>query len=517
MVGKSKFALCFTVSMLALTALPAIAAGLKLEMVGRHESGVFDGGAAEIVAYHPASRTAFVVNGSVPAVDRFVLDPDGDGLRLKPTAPLALGGRESPTSVAIHGDLVAVAVHDETRSGSPGKVVFFSAAGQRLQEVPAGYLPDMVTFSPDGRYVLTADEGEPTEEMDPEGSVTLIDLSQGLAKATVRTADFRGFDAGALKAKGVRVFPGKTFAEDAEPEYVAVSADSKTAWVTLQEANALAVVDIAGGKISAVLPLGVKDHSKPENALDPHDKNGVTIKPHPVLGMYMPDAIAAVVAKGQTYLLTANEGDTRDEETKFEDAKIDAKALSSAERNALERIRLSAIDGDTDGDGDIDRIHMYGARSFSVWRGDGVLVYDSGSDFERITADVLGQNFNSDNDKAGTGDKRSSKKGPEPEGIAIGEVNGRTYAFIGLERTGGVMVYDVSNPERPMFVDYQVDRNFLGTLNYESPADLAKAGDLGPEGLTFVAAADSPLGAPLLLVASEVSGTLTVYRVDMLP
>lgn len=509
-----------SVSFAALTCLLAAfsgtgqAAGIKLEMVGRHESGIFDGAAAEIVAYHPASRTAFLVNGSTPSVDKVTFTADGDGLRLAASGELALAANESPTSVAVHGDLVAVAVHDPDLPGNPGKVLFFSAAGQRLKEVAAGFLPDMVTFTPDGRYVLTADEGEPTKELNPEGSVTVIDLSGGVAKAAARIANFRKFDAAAMKAKGVRVFPGQTFAMDVEPEYLTVAADSKTAWVTLQEANAIATLDIETASITGIFPLGVKDHSKPENALDLSDKDGVNIRPYPVYGLYMPDTIASVSHGGTTYLLTANEGDARDEELKFEEAKIAPAALSNSDRKAMARIRLSGIDGDSNGDGLIDRIHTYGARSFSVWSTGGKQVYDSGSDFERITAQVLGNDFNASNDEPG-GDDRSPKKGPEPEGIAVGKVGDRTYAFIGLERVGGIMVYDVTNPLKPVHMTYQVDRNFSGTLDYENPADLAKAGDLGPEGLAFVAAGDSPLGAPLLLVANEVSGTLTVYRVDV--
>lgn len=505
------------VSFTALTCLLAAsaqAAGLKLELAGRYESGIFDGAAAEIVAYHPASRTAFLVNGSNPSVDKIVLTADGDGLRLEMSGELVLAANESPTSAAVHGDLVAVAVHDPDLPGNPGKVLFFSAAGQRLREVAVGFLPDMVAFTPDGRYVLTADEGEPTKQLDPEGSVTIIDLKDGVDKAVVRIADFREFDAAAMKAKGVRVFPGKTFAVDVEPEYVAVSPDSKTAWVTLQEANAIATVDIASAKITAILALGAKDHSKPENALDLNEEDGVNIRPYPVYGIYMPDTIASVTHQGKTYLITANEGDARDEELKFKDAKIAPNALSDSDRKAMSKIRLSGIDGDSNGDGLIDRIHTYGARSFSVWSTGGKQVYDSGSDFERITAEALGKNFNASNDKPG-GDNRSGKKGPEPEGIAVGKVGDRTYVFIGLERVGGIMVYDVSDPNKPQFAAYQVDRDFSTTLDYERAADFAKAGDLGPEGLAFITAEDSPLGTPLLLVANEVSGTLSIYRVDV--
>ncbi|MFM7576255.1 MAG: choice-of-anchor I domain-containing protein, partial [Microcystaceae cyanobacterium] len=135
------------------------------------------------------------------------------------------------------------------------------------------------------------------------------------------------------------------------------------------------------------------------------------------------------------------------------------------------------------------------------------LVYDSGDDFEQITGTFFPDYFNASNSNNNF-DNRSDDKGPEPEGLVLGEIEGRSYAFIGLERIGGVMVYDVSNPQTPQFVQYLNNRNFSVATN--SP----EAGDLGPEGLTFIKAEESPNGKALLVVANEVSGTTTIYEIN---
>ncbi len=498
-------------------AFGACAASLELEVIAHHSSGIFDKSAAEIVVFDPKSRHVYVVNGATPAVDAFRLDSDRKKgtANLVPLPGLSLTQAEAPTSVAVHGNLIAVAVHNDSVESKPGKIVFFNGAAKRLWEIPAGALPDMVTFTPDGAYVLVANEGEPGDNVDPEGSVTIIDVRQGVENARAETADFRHFNADELRKTGVRIFPNKTVAQDIEPEYIAVAPDSKTAWVSLQENNALGVIDIESGRITKVLPLGLKDHSQPGNGLDPNDKDGINIANHPVFGMYMPDSIATTQGNdGKVYILTANEGDSRDsDEAKLKDAKIANGVLTDSEAKILGKLRISVIDGDIDGDGVIEKIHSYGARSFSVRDTDGNLVWDSGDQIEQITASILGQNFNSDNDEAGSGDKRSDNKGPEPEGIAIGSIGDQTYAFIGLERVSGIIVYNITNPTRPVFATYTHNRNFTSTLDYNLPSDLATAGDLGPEGLAFVSASDSPTGSALLLVGNEVSGTVTVYGI----
>lgn len=501
----------------ALTASPSpsTAAALSLSPIARHSTGIFDKAAAEIPAFHPQSRRIFVVNGATPAIDVLAFD----GKSLHPAGQLSLRSDETPTSVAVHGDLVAVSVYDPEDALWAGRVILFSPQGERLQEFAAGSMPDMVTFTPDGRYILTADEGERNADADPEGGVTIIDLAGGIEKAVVRRADFRAFDAAALKARGVRIFPdAESAAQDLEPEYLAISADSRTAYATLQENNAVAVIHIAAARVTDIRPLGVKDHMQPGQGLDGSRKDGLRIANYPVFGLHMPDAIAAYEANGATYLVTANEGDSRGEDMKLAKAPLAPGAVPEALLETLGDLEISAIDGDDDGDGLIDRPHSYGARSFSIWSAsDGRRVYDSGDAFERISAAQLGTWFNADSAEANSGDRRSSKKGPEPEGVAVGEIAGRSYAFIGLERSGGIMVYDVTDPHEPGFVAYRLDRTLDSSLDYERPADLARAGDLAPEGLLFVPGAECPTRGPLLVVASEVSGSVTVYAVETHP
>ena len=329
----------------------------------------------------------------------------------------------------------------------------------------------------------------------------------------VRTLDFTGSD-GKLNLR-----PGKSarLSLDAEPEYIAVSGDSRTAYVTLQESNALAAVDLASGTVTSVRSLGLKDHSQAGNGLDASDKDGkINIRSWPVFGAYMPDALAAFEVGGQTYLISANEGDSRDykgfsDEVRVGKLKLDAAAFPNAAElqkdSALGRLTVSSVDADTDGDGDADRLVASGARSASIWRASDLsLVADTGDLFERKTAELTPASFNSDG-TARSFDTRSDNKGPEPEGVAVGVVGGKTFAFVGLERVGGVMVLDVSSPAAPAYADYA---NFLGS---STDPKSGEAGDLAPEGVLFIPAADSPSGQPLLVVSHEVSGSVTVYTV----
>ncbi|GHG03488.1 hypothetical protein GCM10017783_14880 [Deinococcus piscis] len=310
--------------------------------------------------------------------------------------------------------------------------------------------------------------------------------------------------------------PGKSarFSLDAEPEYITVSPDSKTAYVSLQESNALAVLDIAGGKFTAVHPLGFKDWRG--SALDASDKDGkVNLQLWPVLGAYMPDAIASYRVGGQTYILSANEGDGREyagfeDEVRVKDLLLDPEKFPDAATlqgsSALGRLTVSRVDADTDGDGDADQLVSFGGRSLSVWSADGKLVSDTGSLFERTVAAQRPAAFNSEG-TAETFDTRSDNKGPEPEALTVAQVGGRSFAFVGLERSGGIMVLDVSRPGQPQLVQYFNDTDASAT------AKSGRAGDLAPEGLLFIPAADSPAGRNLLVASHEVSGSVSIYAV----
>jgi len=496
-----------------------VADAFDLKEIARYSTGVFDESAVEISAFDPAGKKLFVVNGNDQSID--VLELAGgspDTAALNKISTFSLADDESPTSVAVFGDLVATSVHGSKDEGRPGKVVFFSTDGNRLGDVSVGVLPDMVAFSPDGKYALTANEGEASGGLDPEGSISIIEIGESAKAATfgVTNAGFEAFTPDELRKKGVRIFAGKTAAEDLEPEYVTISSDSKTAWVTLQENNAVAVVDIQKAKVTDILPLGTKDHSLDGNGFDSNDKaNAGDIKPKPVWGLYMPDGMTNVEVGGTTYLITANEGDARDEDERIGKATIDANALTDAQRELIgDRLKISTVDGDTDGDGDIDRIHAFGARSFTIWSTDGEIIYDSGDDLEQRTLALLGgSKFNSNNDENGSADKRSDDKGPEPEEVRVAVIDGTPYLFVGLERVGGVMVYDLSNPSAPKFLHYEINRDFNPTLQPNVPAQLGKMRDLGPEGITFISAEHSPFDVPLLAVAFEVSGSLSLYQI----
>ncbi|MFY0540897.1 choice-of-anchor I family protein [Nannocystis pusilla] len=476
--------------------------------------------AAEIPAYDPGSQRLFVVNGQKSGID--VIDL-GD-----PAAPVLLTTLDTslfgpPNSVAVHDGVVAAAVESTTKTET-GEVWFFDAAsGQKLASVPVGALPDMVTFSPDGKYVVTANEGEPADDyaIDPEGSVSVIDISGGVEDvlpADVRTADFVAFTPMNLDPE-VRLFGpnADSPAQNLEPEYVAISGDSLTAFVTLQENNALAVIDLATAEVTDVHALGFKAWNSGAK-LDPSDEDGAAaLVDAPVRGMYQPDAIAWFTIDGDSYLLTANEGDVRDwdgysEEVRVKNLDLDPQLFPDAdalqEDEALGRLKVTSSLGDPDDDGDYDALYTFGGRSFAVWStADGSLVHDSGEAIEQLLASIPAyqDNFNADS-TANDFDSRSDDKGPEPEGLTLGHAYGRTLGFIGLERMGGVLMVDLADPTAPVILQYANPRDFAGDV------EAGTADDLAPEGLTFVPAAASPSGKPLVIVANEVSGSVSIYE-----
>lgn len=504
---------------------------LTMEKIGSYNGGKV--GAAEITAFDAASKRLFVVNGANGTVD--VLDLS------TPSAPKLLGTISvaglgtGVNSVAIHDGLVALAIEASPKT-NPGTVAFYNAADLKLiNSVRVGAQPDMLTFTPDGRTVLVANEGEPNsyglaDSVDPEGSVSVITVNRG-GTPTVATADFRAFNGqeAALRSQGIRIYgPGASAAQDFEPEYIATSEDGRTAYVTLQENNAVAIVDVATAKVSAIKPLGTKNHNLAGMGMDASDEDGgtntnsgspaVRIAPQPVKGMYLPDAIARFTVDGSSYLITANEGDARadwpgfNEETRVRahcSAGLDPAVFGNAANLVLDsnlgRLRITSTpNGGSTGKnaaGQCTELYSFGARSFSIWDANLTRVYDSGDEFEQKTVALPNARFNASNDNNDL-DGRSASKGPEPEGVVVGRFGNKTYAFIGLERIGGVMVYDVSKPSAASFVTY------LNTRTNET-------GDLGPEGLAFIPADKSPNNKPLLVVGNEVSGTTAILQINL--
>lgn len=590
---------------------------LTLAKIGSYETGQYEVSAAEIPAFDAASKRVFVVNALDGLVDVIDLsDPAKPVKKGELNANTVLAG-SSINSVAVFNGTVAVAIQAPVKT-DPGRMALYRASDLTLLgSATVGALPDMLIFTPDGKTVLTANEGEPSDDyqIDPEGSISIIDISNP-AKMVVRTAGFGAFTGqeAALRAKGIRIYgPGASASQDFEPEYIALSADGKTAWVTLQENNALAKVDIATATVTDILPLGFKDYGATGNELDVSDKDGTTINIKTwagVNGMYQPDAIASYNLGGKTYLVTANEGDARawgednpdylgtqnaslgfieelrvsalviaagwqvvppqlrtvagSTPTPLAGALLDPAVFSYCGATAgvtgilaspgtcnangeLGRLNISWVQGyKTDATGAplrfnsfgvqdaagdrlmYDKLYSYGARSFSIWDEDGKLLWDSGAEIEKFleSADCkLGSTrnipcadfFNSGHNEGNAKDSRSDAKGPEPEGVAVGTIGSKTFAFIGLERMGGVLVYDITNPEAPTRVDYLNTRDeWINNPKTEAAAGrLAAIGDLGPEGLVFVPAAQSPNGKPLLIVGNEVSGTTAVMQLNL--
>lgn len=493
---------------------------VELRVLGTYSAGVYNQGASEIVAYDPFTQRLYTVNGATSKIDVLsIIDPSQPILLF--SIDIAPYGRQA-NSVAVKRGIVAAAVEANVKTDN-GKAIFFDTNGNYLNAVTVGALPDMLTFTPDGKKVLVANEGEPSNDytIDPEGSVSIIDIDFGVQNADVRTANFRAFNNARLNSS-IRIFgPNATVAQDLEPEYIAVSDDSRRAWVTLQENNAVGVLDLRTGEFTRLIGLGFKNHSLPRNGIDSSDRINsstpgvIEILPRPVFGMYQPDGIATINHLGETFFITANEGDARDYAGFTEEVRINSLLLDPAvfpdatflKTDAqIGRLNVTKTLGNFDGDAKYEALFAFGARSFSIWTGHGEQVYDSGDDIEQITAQTYPLFFNAGNTN-NTRDDRSDNKGPEPEGVTVGEAYGRNYAFIGLERIGGVLVYEISDPRSLIFVQYINNRNFMAATN--TPA----AGDLGPEGLHFISRADSPTNTPLLVVANEVSGTTTVYEV----
>lgn len=529
--------------------------GMQLLPVARYVTGSYGAGAAEITAFHAPSKRIFVVNGAANRIEvldganiksQALSDPltasnlTSQPLTLPATATVRNSADQDETvtlgfanSISIQGQLLAVAVENKNRTEAGVALIYDLSQGAPLlkQAIRVGAQPDMLTFSSDGKWLLVANEGEPASDYsaDPEGSVSLISLTNAVAATQARTVSFSALngDKASLAAKGVK-FAGPastTVAQDLEPEYIAFSPDLKKAWVVLQENNAVAVVDLAAAKLDKILPLGFKDYSLAKNSLDVSNKDGVNMQTVPGLfGMYQPDTLQSYGWQGGAFYVSANEGDARDWAGFSEQKRVSALKRSAAlsarqpyNADVLGRLNVTTALG-LNASGEYDALYAYGARSFSIWDQNGQQVFDSGNDLERIAAGVHGDKFNS-NHLTVEGDNRSDDKGPEPEALALGQINGRTYAFVGTERMSGIYVYDISNPYAPQFVDYSYNRDLNAVYNINDdkvPAvvtgNVAQAGDLGPESLAFVPAANSPTGKPLLLMANEVSGTLTVFE-----
>lgn len=491
---------------------------LKLELSGRFNSGAMnpDGGSLEIVQYNPENGFAYAVSGvkgKLIAVDlndsldsEKVVNLNGVEYDVKSMVNGFAYGDITSVAISPNGKSLAVAIQAEDYSKSGVAALFSCEADGTLKlvdTVEVGVQPDMITFA-DDNIILTADEGEPRNGIngiDPKGSVTVINISDE-NKLTAKSIYFDSFDEkrAELTAAGVLIQKDAQPSTDFEPEYIAVSGN--TAYVSLQEANSIAVLDIANGEFTGVYPLGLQDYGK--TAVDLQKNGEIKLEKYEnVYGIKMPDGISVAKINGKTYILTANEGDSRAD---WAGLNNEYESVTSPTGNVTLDSKVVWFNA-TMWDGlDENSAYVFGGRSFSIYEAteNGLaLVYDSGSDFENITAEKLPDYFNASNDKI-TLDNRSGKKGPEPETVVTGTIESKTYAFIALERIGGIMVYDITDPQNAQFVNYVNSREF----------DDAIKGDVSPEGLCFIPAAQSKNGQNILLAACEVSGTLAAYRCD---
>lgn len=525
-------------------------------------------GAAEIVAYQASKKWIYAINSSgdeavvniIPAdtFDTAALVKDNEGIvtatNLASAITLSLNentpGDANSIAIDANNQLLAVAMA-ATNVGEAGQIAFYDISGDTpvfIKNVTVGALPDMVAFSHDGAKVVVANEGEPNGDysIDPEGTISIIDITNGTIADTAMSINFQDYNnqQAELEAQGLvfanptgRTINGNlintTVAMDLEPEYVSISKDNKYAYVSIQENNALAIINLEDNSLE-LKGLGFKDWSNLQ--FDASDKDGgVNFKSYPGLyGMYQPDTIASFSWKGANFIVSANEGDAREyffdasdeadciaqggldydakdgclgyiDESRVEDLTLAANFdYLNNDDNDIGRLKVTTVKGDKNNDGQYESLYAYGARSFTIWDSNGLVVFDSGDQIARVTASVHGNAFNNNEDE-NKGDTRSDDKGAEPEALTLGEVGDRLFAFVGLERMGGIMVFDITNPYDVKFQDYFYNRGL------EPSTDIS--GDLAPEGMTFVPAAQSATNEALLIVGNEISGSIAVWEI----
>jgi hypothetical protein len=500
-------------SLAAFTSVMGYSQSITITEIGRYTDS--RDGACEISAYDKDSKKIFVTNAASDSID--IVDISN------PMSPSKIGGINvlnyggGVNSVVSLGNGYFAAAIEATVKQDSGFVVFFDTAGTFISSVKVGALPDMVTVTKDGTKVLVANEGEPSDDYltDPKGSIGIIDISGGIPSVSDSDLTLLFFDNAPSIISGSIKKPGTTYATDLEPEYIAINNQSTKAAVVCQESNVLILLDLVNDSILGYKGLGFKDHSIVGNGMDVSNRdNKIQINTWPVKGIYQPDAIASFQSNGFTYWVSANEGDARDyigysSEERIKDLTLDSTVFPNAGElqndTNLGRLKTLSMDmvGDIDNDGDVDELYSYGARSFSIWDSTGTLVWDSKDQFEQYIKANHISFFNCDNGEANDQDSRSDDKGAEPEAITTGVLNNTIYAFIGLERQGGIMVYDISNPTAPIFNQY------IHTMDTVS----GKMIDIAPEGLIFVPANESHTGKAMLIVSNELSGTTTIYEV----
>ncbi len=545
-------------------------------------------GAAEIVAFQKSKKWVYTINSSLPSAVVEIIDisrltffseltttkegvVNKSNLSTKLTLNIhqttGLVGDVNSIAVDDNNELLAVAIASGI-AGVNGHIAFFDisrATPRFIKNVEVGDLPDNVVFNQDGSKIIVANEGEPSPDylIDPEGSIAIIDIDNGVPKNKATIITFTLFNAkqAELESQGVKFSnpSGKTIkgklryysvAQDIEPEYIAVSADNQFAFVSLQENNAIAIVDLTTNLLQ-VKGLGYKNWSN--NLIDVSDKDGgLNLQTYEKLySMYQPDTIASYQWRGANYIVSANEGDSRKykaferiakrnvgksecslnfpagnyiwakgkeqciaytDVVRVKDLKrygqvsteLDNYIAKHGGNKGLGRLKVTHVLGKNTNN-QYDSLFTFGARSFSIWDQNGSLVFDSGDEIVRITASIHGQAFNN-NENQNSGDSRSDAKGTEPEALTIGSIGSQVFAFVGLERMSGILVYNITNPYNVIFTDYFYNRGV------DEGEEIS--GDLGPEGMTFINAQNSPTGKALLVIGNEISGSVAIWEIS---
>lgn len=556
---------------------------LKFSLVGSHVSGNdFATSSAEIVSYDTSVDLLYVVNAQNKSVDVLGFDEQNSlvkqgAIDLTPAQQKAGFTIGAANSVVAKKGYVAIAIENSNKQQNGIVALYKSEDLSFINSFPAGALPDMVTMTEDGLKIIVANEGEPSGDYqtDPEGSVTVIDISNGTAdgKAIITQLNFNEFDAGQSRhseLNNVRL-PAPfdaSVSQDLEPEYITITSNNQ-AVVALQENNAFAVINLNTNHIDRIQGLGEKSWASIADGgqgyqLDLTNKDELfTLNSYPQLtGYYMPDSIASFSLNGEDFIISANEGDGREyiykttqsvcdqashqwegddytlteaytlelddcisysDEGRGKDLNVsDAHPLMNASiygdniisnKNAIGRIKV-VMDQDTVAAN--ENVHTFGARSFSIWNAQGELVFDSGSQLSEIANSTSHFNLSNDNQ---INDDRSDDKGVEPEAIEVAVINNATVAFIGLERQGGIAAYDISNPQQPIFLDYINNRDFSADVctsvdidgECENGIYNPQVGDLGPESIEYIFRDNQHF----IAVGNEVSGTTSLFKLNI--
>ncbi len=490
---------------------------------GTYNTKIFNEQGTHTVAYDNLTNKLFSCNTKLNTID--VIDYSDINNPIKTKSIDISQYVAKVTGVASSLGLLAVIGNNGTAHGS-GKLLFFNSSGNYLKQYSVGAAPKMVAFSPGGSYITVVNEGAPSNDYlnDPLGTISLMNISSGVnstPQSAMADISFYDWDSLSILDPQIRVFGNNGTAwpsQDLEPEFLAFNKSFTQAYFTLPENNAIGSIDIQSDAMLDPKPLGFKDFGMV--GLDASDVNQkININTYAGLyGMYQPTGISTFKSGGLTYLATANEGAIRDYSGYSEKATVGSLVLDAVnfpnwanwqQDSIIGQLQVTNTLGSEKFPGVYDSLFCFGGRSFSIWDTTGTLIWDSGDEFEQTLASLQAANFNSASADNNSYKASSIVSGCKPKGIAIGEVDGVKYAFIGLSEMGGIMVYDMSNPMQPQFETYLLNRNFSVAAN--DPA----AGDLGTHGLEFVPAAKNPSGLALLFVANQVSGNVTVYSMGV--